>query len=59
VLSKDVTHALEQVEASLARRLSERNAKDRVNSGGDDKAPAQYSESVSRYYRSLAKKPEK
>jgi hypothetical protein len=57
VLTKDVNLALEQVEASLAQRLSERAAKDRVHAGGDDRAPAQYSESVSRYYRSLAKKP--
>jgi hypothetical protein len=57
VLTKDVNLALEQAEASLAQRLSERAAKDRVHAGGDDRAPAQYSESVSRYYRSLAKKP--
>lgn len=57
VLTKDVNLAMEQVEASLAQRLSERAAKDRVHAGGDDRAPAQYSESVSRYYRSLAKKP--
>jgi hypothetical protein len=56
-LTKDVNLALEQIEASLARQLSERAAKDRVHSGNDDRAPAQYTESVSRYYRSLAKKP--
>jgi hypothetical protein len=56
VLRKDVALALEQVESSLAQKLSEREAKDRLNAGGDDRAPAEYTESVSRYYRSLAAK---
>jgi hypothetical protein len=56
-LTKDVNLAMEQIEASLAERLSERAAKDRVHSGTDDRAPAQYTDSVSRYYRTLAKKP--
>ncbi|HEY8549468.1 MAG TPA: hypothetical protein VIL35_05910 [Vicinamibacterales bacterium] len=56
-LSKNVNHALEEMEASLAQRLSEQAAKDRVNAGGDERAPSQYSDSVSRYYRSLAKRP--
>ena len=56
VLRKDVALALEQVESSLAQKLSEREAKDRLNAGGDDRAPAEYTESVSRYYRSLAKR---
>ena len=56
VLRKDVALALEQVETSLAQKISEREAKDRLNAGGDDRAPAEYTESVSRYYRSLAKR---
>ena len=56
VLRKDVALALEQVESSLAQKLSERESKDRLNAGGDDRAPAEYAESVSRYYRSLAKR---
>lgn len=59
VLRKDVANALEQVEMSLSQRLSEREAKDRLNAGGDDRAPAEYAESVSRYYRSLAKRQQK
>jgi hypothetical protein len=58
VLRKDVALALEQVESSLAQKLSEREAKDRLNAGGDDRAPSEYAESVSRYYRSLAKRPQ-
>jgi hypothetical protein len=59
ILRKDVALALEQVESSLARKLTEREAKDRLNAGGDDRAPAEYAESVSRYYRSLARRPPK
>jgi hypothetical protein len=59
VLRKDVTLALEQAETSLAQRLSAREARDRLNAGGDDRAPAEYADSVSRYYRSLAKRAPK
>ena len=40
-LSRNVNNALETMEASLAQRLSERAARDRVNAGGDDRVPAQ------------------
>jgi hypothetical protein len=29
-----------------------------LNAGGDDRAPADYAESVSRYYRSIARRPQ-
>jgi hypothetical protein len=56
VLTKGVNNALEEVEASLARRLSEHIARDRVHAGTDERAPAAYADSVSRYYRSLARR---
>jgi hypothetical protein len=59
VLRKDVTFALEQAETSLAQRLSAREGRDRLNAGGDDRPPAEYADSVSRYYRSLAKRAPK
>jgi hypothetical protein len=55
-LRKDVTLQLEQAETSLAQRLSAKEGRDRLNAGGDDRAPAEYADSVSRYYRSLAKR---
>jgi hypothetical protein len=56
-LSKNVKDALEDLEASLAHRLSDQRARDRVTAGEDDRAPAAYEEAVSRYYRSIAKRP--
>jgi hypothetical protein len=56
-LSKNVKDALEDLEASLADRLSDARARDRVTAGEDDRAPAAYEEAVSRYYRSIARRP--
>jgi hypothetical protein len=56
-LSKNVKDALENLEASLADRLNDQRARDRVTAGEIDRAPAAYEEAVSRYYRSIAKKP--
>jgi hypothetical protein len=56
-LSKNVKNALEDLEASLANRLSDQRARDRVTAGEDDRAPALYQEAVSRYYRSIARRP--
>ncbi len=58
VLTKGVNNALEETESSLAQRLSERIARDRVHAGADERAPAAYADSVSRYYRSLARRPQ-
>ena len=57
VLTKGVNNALEETESALAQRLSERIARDRVHAGADERAPAAYADSVSRYYRSLARRP--
>ena len=56
-LSKNVKNALEDLEASLADRLSDQRARDRVTAGEDDRAPALYEDAVSRYYRSIARRP--
>jgi hypothetical protein len=56
-LSKNVKDALEDLEASLANRLSDQRARDRVTAGEDDRAPAAYEDAVSRYYRSIARRP--
>jgi hypothetical protein len=56
-LSKNVKDALENLESSLADRLSDQRARDRVTAGEDDRAPAAYEEAVSRYYRSIARRP--
>jgi hypothetical protein len=56
-LSKNVKDALEDLEASLAGRLSDQRARDRVTAGEDDRAPALYEDAVSRYYRSIARRP--
>jgi hypothetical protein len=52
-LSKNVKDALEDLESSLADRLSDQRARDRVTAGEDDRAPALYEDAVSRYYRSI------
>ena len=54
-LSKNVKDALEDLESSLANRLSDQRARDRVTAGEDDRAPALYEDAVSRYYRSIAR----
>jgi hypothetical protein len=56
-LSKNVKNALEDLESSLADRLSNQRARDRVTAGEDDRAPAAYEDAVSRYYRSIARRP--
>ncbi|MGH2601695.1 MAG: hypothetical protein ACRDJ9_20200 [Dehalococcoidia bacterium] len=56
-LRKDVVTALEALELSLSEQLAERDARNRLNAGGDERAPERYSESVARYYRSIARKP--
>jgi hypothetical protein len=55
-LSKNVKDALEDLESSLAERLSDQRARDRVTAGEDDRAPAAYEDAVSRYYRSIARR---
>lgn len=53
-LKKDVNQALEQVEMALARKLAEKESRERLNAGADDRVPEEYRELVEKYYRSLA-----
>lgn len=53
-LTRQVTLALDNVESSLAKRLREKSAKDRLASGGDERAPAEYAEQVDAYFKALA-----
>lgn len=53
-LTRQVTLALDDVESSLTKRLMEKSAKDRLASGGDERAPAGYQEQVDSYFKALA-----
>lgn len=53
-LTRQVTLALDDVESSVAKRLREKTAKDRLASGGDERAPAEYAEQVDAYFKALA-----
>jgi DNA repair exonuclease SbcCD ATPase subunit len=53
-MKRQVSAALEQVESTLAKKLQERNAKDRLSAGADDQAPAAYQHQVDSYFKALA-----
>jgi hypothetical protein len=53
-MKRHVTAALEHVESTLAKKLQERNAKDRLSAGADDQAPAAYQQQVDSYFKALA-----
>ena len=53
-LTRQVTLALDDVESSLAKKLQEKSSKDRLASGGDERAPAGYQEQVDSYFKALA-----
>ena len=55
-LKRQASAALEQVESTLAKKLQERNAKDRLAAGADDHAPAAYQQQVDSYFKALATK---
>lgn len=57
VLRRDVNSALEKLQNSLSDRIAEREARDRLNNGGDERAPDEYRQQLSEYYRSLARRP--
>lgn len=56
-LAGDVAKALERVEASVAARLSNAAAKDRLRAGGSERVPNAYKGRVSKYFESIATKP--
>ena len=55
-LKRQATAALEQVESTLTKKLQDKNAKDRLATGADDKAPAEYQQQVDSYFKALATK---
>src|SRR5262245_33264060 len=55
-LAADVTKALEKTEASVAGRLSNAMAKDRLRAGGSERVPDAYKDRVSKYFESIATK---
>ncbi len=57
-LRKGIGSALDRYEASLAQRLAEHEAAERVQAPLRDKVPDRYTESVVRYYESLSRRPE-
>jgi hypothetical protein len=56
VLRRDVSLALERVEAALAAQLNERSARDRLAADADDRAPEAYRRQIARYYETITKK---
>ena len=55
-LKKDINLAFERLEVSLARKLVEKESRERLNAGADARVPEAYRSLVDVYYRSLAKK---
>ena len=55
-LRRQATQALENVESALAKKLQEKQSKDRLAAGADDKAPAEYQKQVDSYFKAIAKK---
>ncbi|PYR37287.1 MAG: hypothetical protein DMF90_07370 [Acidobacteria bacterium] len=55
-LKKQASVALQGAETELARRLQEKQSKDRLAAGADDKVSREYQQQVDRYFRALAAK---
>jgi hypothetical protein len=54
-LRRGVHLAIERYESSLSEQLRQRETKDRLNAGGDERLPDEYREMVAKYYQLLAK----
>ena len=55
-LRKTATTVLEGIESSAAQKLQAKQSRDRLASGVDDRAPAEYERQVDAYFRALASK---
>jgi DNA repair exonuclease SbcCD ATPase subunit len=55
-LRRQATQALENVESAIAKKLQEKQSKDRLAAGADDKPPAEYQKQVDSYFKAIAKK---
>jgi hypothetical protein len=53
-LTRQVTLALDNIESTASKRLQEKSSKDRLASGGDERAPAEYQQQVDSYFKALA-----
>jgi hypothetical protein len=53
-LRREVTQALEAAGASIAARLAAQASRDRLTSGGDERAPSQYQDHADQYFRAIA-----
>jgi hypothetical protein len=56
LLKRQATLALEQAEATLAKKLQASASKDRLAAGVEDKAPSEYHKQVDAYFKALAAK---
>ena len=55
-LRRQATQALENIEATLSKKLQSKRSKDRLAAGADDKAPPEYKQQVDSYFKAIAKK---
>jgi hypothetical protein len=55
-LNQQVTVALQNIESALAKKLDAKDSRDRLASGAEDTAPADYQEKVDSYFKALATK---
>ena len=55
-MRRQATQALESAETALSKKLQEKQSKDRLAAGADDKAPADYQQQVDSYFKAIAGK---
>jgi hypothetical protein len=53
-LRRQATQALDLAESTLAKKLQEKESKDRLAAGIDERAPAAYQQQVDSYFKALA-----
>jgi hypothetical protein len=55
-LRRQTSRVLENVESALGKKLQEKQSRERLAAGADDKAPAQYQQQVDSYFKAIAGK---
>jgi len=55
-LRRNLDTALEKYEASVSDRMTRKESKERFSAGGSDRVPDAYSQLISRYFESIARK---
>ena len=53
-LRRQATQALEQIEASITKKLSAKQSKDRLAAGAEDTVPPEYRKQVDSYFKAIA-----